>query len=114
VTVTLEEGTGSVAEEQEAAADTTAKGDDGDLGARRERQSDLPPWWVTYVGVIVGCLAIGAVISVLGGNYAAGAAVEGTIIFWAIVLIPVGRRGGRWAGARRAERLTQRRTSDRE
>lgn len=79
----------------------------GDLGSRMRRRSDLPPWWVTYICVIVWCLVIGGVITVLGGNYAAGSAVEGTIVFWGIVLIPVGRRGGRWAEGHRAKRLAR-------
>jgi hypothetical protein len=77
------------------------------------RQSDLPPWWVMYIGVFVGCLVMGAVITVLDGNYAAGAAVEGTIIFWGIVLIPVGRRGFRWADSHRVERLRRGRSQPR-
>jgi hypothetical protein len=77
------------------------------------RRSENPRWWTHYIGAVVVCLIIGAVITVVGDNYAAGAALEGTIIFWGVVLIPVGRRAGRRAEAHRAERLTRRRTNDR-
>jgi peptidoglycan/LPS O-acetylase OafA/YrhL len=74
-------------------------------GARVRRRSENPRWWVLYICAVSVCLVIGAVITVVGGNYAAGAALEGTLIVWAVVLLPVGRRAGRRAEASRAKRL---------
>jgi hypothetical protein len=80
--------------------------------ARVRRRSENPRWWVLYICVIVWCLVMGAVITVLRGNYVAGGVLEGMVIVWGIVLIPVGRRAGRRAETHRAERLTRMRTKD--
>ena len=81
--------------------------------ARMRRRSENPPWWIYYVLAVFVCFVIGAVITVFGGNCEAGEALEGRIIFWGVVLIPVGRRGGRWAEAHRAERLRRSRSQAR-
>jgi peptidoglycan/LPS O-acetylase OafA/YrhL len=81
--------------------------------ARVRRRSENPRWWTLYIGAVSVCLVIGAVITVVGGNYAAGAALEGTLIVWAVVLLPVGRRAGRRAEASRAKRLQRKRMNNR-